>query len=119
MKNLYTDYKCIKCLFDKYSKIENTELSENDKTLYIKDLIRIILNAPITMSSPEIVEKIIKLQKKYGLKVFDYTDIKKQYNNYILSYFDEIWDKIIKSEDGLYTAMGYAFPGNYIDFEAV
>ncbi len=119
MKNLYTDYKCIKCLFDKYSEIENTELSENDKTLYIKDLLRIILNAPITMSSPEIIEKITKLQKKYRLKVFDYKDIKKQYNKLMLTYFDEIWDKIVKNDDSLYTAMGYAFTGNYIDFGAV
>ena len=57
MKNLYTDYKCIKCLFDKYSKIEDAELNENDKTFYIKDLLKIIQDAPITMSSPEIVEK--------------------------------------------------------------
>ncbi len=119
MKNLYTDYKCIKCLFDKYSKIENTELSENDKTLYIKDLLKIILNAPTTMSAPEIVENITQLQKKYGLKIFDYTEIKKQYNKHILSYFDEIWDKITESKDSLYTAMSYAFTGNYIDFGAV
>ena len=82
MKNLYTDYKCIKCLFDKYSKIDNTELSDNDKTLYVKDLLKIILNAPTTMSAPEIVEKITELQKKYRLKIFDYKDIKNQYNKH-------------------------------------
>ena len=119
MKNLYTDYKCIKCLFNKYSEIECSGLSDNEKTLYVKDLLKIILEAPITISSPEIVEDITLLQKKYGIKIFDYTDIKKQFNNLILKFVDDIWDKIQKSTDSLYAAMAYAFTGNYIDFGAV
>ena len=119
MLELKTDYNCIKCLINRYSCTDTPVLSDEEKTLYIKELLKIIAEVPISISSPEIVEKITALQRKYGISTLDYAAIKKQYNSLLLSFEQEIWEKINSSEDKLYCAMSYAFTGNYIDFGAL
>lgn len=113
------DSQCIKCLLDKYADIEKIDLDNKNKTLYLKELLSIISNSSVDMTAPEITEKITILQKKYNIDAFDYSKIKKQFNDIMLSYEEEIWNKIKDSEDNLYSAICYAFTGNYIDFGAM
>lgn len=119
MSSLYTDHKCIKCLLDKYSNTKAINIDDEQKTLYVKELLKIISEAPITMSAPEIVEEITFLQNKYGIDAFDYSAIKAKYNRLLMSFEEEVAEEIKKSENSLYLAMCYAFTGNYIDFGAL
>lgn len=116
MKNEEIDYACIKCLLEKNLNIEKLDIVESKKTLYFKELLKIIADAPISFSAPEIVEQIKALQEKYNIKAFDYSKIKQHYNALLMSLEDEIFEKICNSEDGLYNAVCYALVGNYIDF---
>ncbi len=113
------DYKCIKCLFDKYSAVEKINIDDNERTNYLKELMKIVADAPYDMSAPEIVERITPIGKKYGIDVFDYSEEKKMFNNLILSFEDKITNKIRNSKTPLKLAMNYSFIGNYIDFGAV
>ncbi len=119
MGNLYADYKCIQCLLRRYADIDSSRASDKDKTLYMKELLKIISDAPPTMRAPEIIEKITNLQGKYNIETVDYTAIKKRYNALLLSLADELWKQIKEDENSLYLAMCYAFTGNYIDFGAL
>jgi uncharacterized protein with ATP-grasp and redox domains len=112
----YTDYKCIKCILERYLNIEKIDLDDKTKTLYTKEVLKLIARVPVGMRSPEIVEKITRLQKKYNVRIIDYTQIKKHYNNLLLGMEDKIQKSIKNSDDGLYTAACYALTGNYIDF---
>lgn len=119
MSSLYTDYKCIRCLLKKYSDTDGANLSDRDKTLYLKELLSIFAEAPIEMSAPEIVEEITALQKKYKIDAFDYTETKKKFNKLLLSLEGEIEGKIRSAKDSLLEAVRYALVGNYIDFGAL
>lgn len=112
------DYKCIKCLLERNLRIESLDIDENIKTNYTKELIKIISDAPLKASSPEISEKINKLQNKYNIHPFDWEKLKAYYNDLILKYENNVWENIINSDDSFKMAISYALIGNFIDFGA-
>lgn len=112
------DYKCIKCLLERNLRIENLDIDEDIKTNYTKELIKIISDAPLKASSPEISEKINKLQNKYNIHPFDWEKLKAYYNDLILKYENNVWENIINSDDSFKMAISYALIGNFIDFGA-
>ncbi len=119
MDCLFTDHRCIRCLFSKHSDTEKLNLDEERKTLYLKELMKVIFESTPHLSSPEITEKITSLQRSFGITVFDYTDTKKHYNELLLAREEVIKERIRSAKDPLYTAVAYAFTGNYIDFGAL
>lgn len=112
------DYKCIKCLLDRNLNVENADVDDWTKTRYIKEILKIIGEAPLEVSSPEITEKINKVQNKYNIHPFNWAHLKNYYNNLILKYESRVWENIINSTDPLRTAISYALIGNFIDFGA-
>lgn len=114
--NTTIDYKCLKCLIEKNLNMDKIQLSDAQKTLYLKDFLKLLADAPDTLSAPELVEQITNLQTKYQITAFDYTEIKKYYNHLLLHLEEEIYNKIIHAEKPLLTACKYALIGNYIDF---
>lgn len=119
MNRLYTDHICIKCLLDKYADTSKMDVSDENKTLYLKALLRLIAETPTTVTAPDMIETITALQESFGIKGFDYASVKNQYNDLLLSLEDSFWEEIVSSEDPLDMAMRYAFTGNYIDFGAL
>ncbi|MBR1970441.1 MAG: DUF89 family protein [Clostridia bacterium] len=118
MKKPYLDYQCIRCLITRNLKIDEAEATDEDKTLYVRELLKIITESPKSSSAPDVVEKINKLQKDFNIFTFDCKKIKSYYNRMILEYEAEIQQKINCSTDKLYTAVRYALIGNFIDFGA-
>ena len=118
MKRPYLDYRCIRCLIARNLKIDEAEASDEDKTLYVKELLKIITEAEKYTSAPDVVEKINKLQKKFNIFTFDCGKIKSHYNNMILSFEEDVWKKIKSGNDNIYSAICYALVGNFIDFGA-
>lgn len=112
------DYKCIKCLLERNLRIKSLDIDEDIKTNYTKELIKIISDAPLKASSPEISEKINKLQNKYNIHPFDWEKLKAYYNDLILKYENNVWENIINSDDSFKMAISYALIGNFIDFGA-
>lgn len=110
--------ECRECILNKYSKRYPENIADDVKEEYIKKLKDILDKYSLSLSAPEILEKIAILQKD----MFDYhedlTECKKYYNNLLLSLEDEMWDKLMASDDYFSLAVGYAMTGNYIDFGA-
>lgn len=119
MAELKINHHCLQCLVQKSTKVENLPLSPQQKTDYLKALLRLIADAPLSVSAPEIIEQIGVLQQSYGIETFSFAAIKQQYNTLLLSLEEELWETVLRSKNPLHTATCYAFIGNYIDFGAV
>lgn len=110
--------QCISCLLNKHLKNVPDSLSTTEKTKYMQGILKIIGNADISMSAPELVEQINGYKRLFGESV-DFTEIKSYFNNLLIFFEKEIEAKIDMSENPLKTAVQYAMAGNFIDFGAM
>ena len=111
--------ECIKCLLNKYLNKLPVEPDEATKVAYFQKILEIISKADPSVSAPEIVAEVTKLQKAMFGKQEDYTEIKKYYNALMDTIGDDLGKIISKSDSPLYLAACYSMLGNYIDFGAM
>ena len=107
--------QCISCLLNKHLKDFPDDFSTSEKTKYMKGILKIIGDANMGVSAPEIVEQINVFKEKNGITT-DFSKIKKFYNDYLLSMEMRIEQKLAVSRNPLKLALQYAMAGNYIDF---
>ena len=107
--------QCISCLLNKHLNTFPTNFSAAQKTKYMQGVLKIIGNADMSMSAPEILELINEHRQKMGI-VMDFSDIKTYFNELLLSIEENIDVKIENSANPLKTAIQYAMAGNFIDF---
>lgn len=110
--------QCISCLLDKHLESATEDFPSCKKIEYMQGILKIIGNANIGMSAPEIVEQIESFKQSFGI-TSDFSQIKSFYNQLMLSFEKEIEVKIENSENPLKAAVKYAMAGNYIDFGAM
>lgn len=103
--------QCIFCLLNKH-------LNDLKTTEYMQGILKIIGNADINMSAPEIVEQINEFKASLG-ETSDFSEIKRYFNSLMLSLEKEIESQIEYSKNPLKTAVKYAMAGNFIDFGAM
>ena len=103
---------CAECLYDKQQNMTDDEE-------YLSVVREIIDNRSETDTSPYLVYLFNKEYEKRHGKGISYKEIKKEYNDLVLSMEDTIRAKIEESEDPLATSFLYARIGNYIDFGAM
>lgn len=103
---------CAECLYDKQK-----HLTEDEK--YLKEIKDIIDNRGEDDTSPYLVYRFNKVYQKYFGRQTPYKEIKKKYNDLVLSMEDSVRNRIEASEDPLAKALLYARVGNYIDFGAM
>ena len=103
---------CAKCLYEKQEKMVNHQE-------YLSEIKQIIENRDADDTAPYLVYLFNGVYERYFGKKQPYTEIKKQYNNLVLSMGNSLRTKIEESEDPLVTAFMYARIGNYIDFGAM
>lgn len=110
---------CIRCLMDKQqARIAKYE-DEDLKTLYMKDIARIIGESGDDVTSPYLVYLFNQVYRQYFGEMKDYSKIKKEYNSYVLAMEDELYREILTAQDPLAQSVVYARVGNYIDFGAM
>lgn len=103
---------CAECLFDRQKAVSKDEN-------YLKEIKDIIDNRGENDTAPYLVYKFNKVYEKYFGKQKSYKDVKKKYNDLVLSMEDVIREKIEASKDPLVKALMYARVGNYVDFGAM
>ncbi len=108
--------ECIKCLYNKYSQKIPDGATEIQTLEYLKGLLRILYEAELTDSAPQIVDRINKLQYELFGYVEDYTEVKKHFNALMMSREADVRAKIEQADQPLRMALKYAILGNYIDF---
>lgn len=110
---IYCTIKKADSLFSKY------ETDSNKKLAFMKEVFKIVSECEIKDTSPSINAKIMRcLDKRFQLGD-PYYEIKKQYNELLLSMEQEIFNRINQSNEKLLTALKYAMIGNFIDFGAM
>ena len=119
MKIIRFDTKCISCIYNKFTSNLPSDADEEQKLGYAKKILRIMADAPDTMSAPEIVAEITTLKNStFGFKD-DFAEIKRYFNALMLKKESDVEKSINNSADPLLTAVSYAMLGNYIDFGAM
>lgn len=103
---------CAECLYDKQK-----HLTEDER--YLKEIKDIIDNRGEDDTSPYLVYRFNKVYEKYFGRQTPYKEIKKKYNDLVLSMEDSVRNRIEASEDPLVKALLYGRVGNYIDFGAM
>lgn len=103
---------CAECLYDKQK-----HLSEDEN--FLKEIRDIIDHRGEDDTSPYLVYRFQAVHEKYFGACAPYQDIKKKYNDLVLSMEDSVREKIEGSEEPLTKALMYARVGNYVDFGAM
>ncbi len=103
---------CAECLYERQkNKTNNAE--------YLAEIKLLLNNRKETDTSPYMVYLFNKVHLKYFGESADYSEIKKQYNDLVLSMEDSLRRKINYAEDPLAAALIMSRIGNYIDFGAM
>lgn len=109
---------CTRCFVDRQeARIANSG-DEEARAQYMKALCRIVAEAEEEDSVPVLVERINRVYRKLFGELTDYTQIKLDFNELMLSVEKELAEKIKQSDDPLKTAILYARAANYIDYGA-
>jgi len=103
---------CAACLYDK-------QMHKVSDPVYLARVREIIENRGEQDSSPYLVWQFNKLHEEMFGKAADYREIKKTYNDLVLSMEDALSREIETAEDPLAKAFVMARIGNYIDFGAM
>ena len=103
---------CAQCLYDKQKY-----LTDNEE--YLAEIRHLLDRRKKNDTSPYMVYLFNQVYEKHFGKHASYKDIKKKYNDLVLSIEDTIRDKIDCSENSIAMALVYARIGNYIDFGAM
>lgn len=110
---------CIRCLVDKQQGRLLRFEDEEKNTAYMKEIAKIVGDSDDEASAPYLVYLFNQVYRRYFGEAKDYSEIKKEYNAYVLSMEDELYEEILKAKDPLAQAVIYARIGNYIDFGAM
>lgn len=103
---------CVQCL---YKRQENV----TDNKEYLARIKELLDTRDENDTAPYMVYQFNKVYEEYFGKKESFSDVKKQYNDLVLSMEDSLRNEIHKSKDPLAKALLYARVGNYIDFGAM
>lgn len=108
---------CEQCLMEKQeiiaTHIEDPAIREE----FLTEVKSILYSRQENDSAPLVVSRFRALQPKYNLAATVFP--KEKYNNLILSFEEQIEERINASDDPLATSILFARVGNYIDFGAM
>ncbi len=111
--------ECIECLLNKYLKYYPENADEKQKIEYMKRIMKILSEAPMSAGAPELVDEISRAQKEVFGFVEDFSEEKKYFNSLMMGFENSINDELDLCDDRLERAVAYSMMGNYIDFGAV
>ncbi len=103
---------CAACLYDKQAHI-------TQDSAYLSEIRNIIDSRNENDTSPYLVYLFNKVYEKHFGQKPPYREIKKKYNDLVLSMEESLRTRIEASEDPFITAFMFARIGNYIDFGAM
>lgn len=103
---------CAKCLYDKQKRNVQDEK-------YLEEIRSIIEGCDDHASAPYLVYLFNQVYEKHFGKLVSYKEIKKRYNDLVLSMENVLKKRIEQAMDPLTTAFTFARIGNFIDFGAM
>jgi len=103
---------CAECLYERQKK-------KTDNAEFLAEIRSILDNRKENDTSPYMVYLFNKVHNRYFGRSADYSAVKRQYNDFVLSMENSLRSEIRAAGDPLAKAMIMARIGNYIDFGAM
>lgn len=111
--------ECIQCLLNQQLDKVPEDTPNETRVNYMQAVLKRIGEATIETSAPVLVREISGIQKEIFGCEYDYSQIKKHFNQVMLEKEGSIAQKIENAKDSLKCAIQYSMTGNYIDFGAM
>ena len=114
------DTGCIQCFLNRNLEVARSVGTEEQAMAFVKELMKLYLNAPEGVSSPWFgPETADLLHEMYGLPIDRFREEKQTSNRFVMERFDQIRAKVASAEDPVFAGLQFAILGNYLDFSAL
>ncbi|MBO7252581.1 MAG: DUF89 family protein [Oscillospiraceae bacterium] len=114
------DTQCLLCHLNRNIKLVEPLGTQEQTMAFVKDLMRMYLEAPEHVSSPWFNPQTADLlHKHYGLPLDRFRKEKEQSNAFVLSRMDAIREKVEQADDPVFAGLQFSILGNYLDFSAL
>lgn len=110
------DAHCIECMVRRHFELVQPKNDGVKADLYLRDVMRIMLDAPKNVSAPYLTYQCAQAYAKYWPGDDPYAQLKKDSNDMILELLPKIRPMVEQAEDSLSMAMKFARTGNFLDF---
>lgn len=111
--------ECIRCIIKKRLEFQPKGMTKESQIEYMQKMLKIVSEAPTYVSSPVIGQQLEQLEKDMFGMENPYGELKKYFNELMLTKEPFMKESVEASEDKLAMAVQFAMMGNYIDFGAL
>ena len=111
---LYSE--CLYCMFDHHWSLVKDHQDEARKAAFMREVCRVLADADPSLASPVPTAKLQKLYAARFPERDNYAELKRRYNDMMLSRLPELREKLRGAPDPFKLAVWMAMAGNYIDF---
>lgn len=119
MKSIRLDPQCVRCLLDKHLMATPAHADMETRLVYMQRVLALLAQAPVDAGAPVLVHALNALKREmFGIEK-SYEQVKQHFNRLMLSREEELYARVLASDDPLRAAIQYAMIGNYIDFGAM
>lgn len=114
------DTGCIQCFLKRNLEVARPLGTEEQAMMFVKELMKLYLNAPEGVSSPWFGPATADLLHEiYGLPIDRFREEKLASNRFVLERLDQIRQKVESAPDPVFAGLQFAILGNYLDFGAL
>ena len=110
------DAHCIECLVRRHYQLAMEKDDGVKADLYLRDVMRSILDAPPGVSAPYLTNEITHAYARYWPGEDAYAKLKQDSNDLILELLPQIRPMVERAADPLAMALKFARTGNFLDF---
>lgn len=110
---------CLACLVQMQESQVRQFDDENRKMQYMREVLDYLSSCDPQMSAPALVKPLARIYEKYWGRRDGMAEVKKEFNELLLSMEKDIEAQIRRHGDPLEAALCFARTGNYIDYAAV
>lgn len=121
MKRIEMDTLCYLCYLQRNSDIAHTLGDEETATAFLRDVMKLYVDAPAGVSSPWFGPEVGKLiEKYYGItEEARFREEKRLSNQFVMERMDTFRQAVQAADDPVYAGLQWAVLGNYLDFSAL
>ena len=110
---------CLTCLIQMQESQVRKFDDEEKKMKYMWEILAFLSSCNPDLSAPALVKPLSRIYEKYWGIRDGMAEVKKEFNDFLLSMEKDIEEQIRKHADPLEAALCFARTGNYIDYAAV
>ena len=110
---------CLTCLIQMQESQVRQFADEEKKMRYMRESMAFLSTCDPKLSAPALMRPLAHIYEKYWGEKGSMDDLKREFNDYLLSAEGELEERIRRHADPLEMALCFARTGNYIDYSSV